>query len=157
MAKVPLVKIEPLRPDEWMDLAACAGMRDYNVDPRVCEGCRVQVECLDLYYQMQAILDDNTARGQDMDGTWAGVDHTARLKAERDARIQAGYDRQRKNHGACDVPSCERVADRKQMCNMHYHRSKRAAEDGISRDEFVHVLDGDYIRPQTNQYTRGKP
>lgn len=155
MAKVPLVKIEPLRPDEWMDRAACAGMRNSFISPRICEACPVQVECAHLYHEMNDMLDNGTRRAQQMDGTWAGVDHTARLQAERDARIQAGYDRQRKNHGSCDVPSCERQAEVKQLCHMHYTRSKRAGEDGISRDEFLYVLDGEYKRPQTNQFTAG--
>ncbi len=126
LIKHPLVRIEPMRPDEWMDRAACAGMQDSYIDPETCNGCPVQVECLDLYYQMDAVMDNGTQRGTHMDGTWGGTDFTA-VYGEQGSETLG---RKRTNVGPCIVDECDRGAATARMCSMHYQRFKRMERKG---------------------------
>lgn len=141
MFKRPIVRIEPVRPDEWMDYANCAGMKDWNVPVAVCDGCPVTVECQALYMDMEELLDDGTQRGQHMDGTWAGVDHTARLKPTP------------MNSCPCLIEDCGRQARTAKLCNTHYTRWRNAKQDlGARMVDFIGFMGGEYRREDRNQF-----
>lgn len=132
----------PKHIDEWQDRAKCAGMMNHNVDPSVCDGCPVTVECLDLFYQLDEIMDGMSQRGEKMDGTWGGRDFTAEKYKQT-------------NIGECIVDKCDGAQATSNMCNMHYQRWKKARADGVELDGFVTTLRGEYARPNRNQFTKG--
>lgn len=132
----------PKHIDEWQDDAACAGMMNHNVDKSVCTDCKVQVECLDLFYQMQAIMDGMSSRGEKMDGTWGGRDFTAEMNKQT-------------NIGDCVIDDCDGEQVTSHMCGMHYQRWKKARADGYELSEFVTTLRGHYTRPNLGQIQKG--
>jgi hypothetical protein len=104
----------PTHRDDWRDEAKCAGLMDDMIPGTYCSDCPVKTECIALFDQMDAFLNDGTQRSLRMVGTYGGVEH-------RDVPTDL-IGRPRTNDGTCVESGCDRKQATAKMCTKHYQR-----------------------------------